>query len=121
MKLRIQGNSLGLRLTRSEVAGLHEDGLVEQTANFATGSFLIYGIRKRETGDSIRAELTDGAIKVHVPARTVTAWATSDDVGLTAKDGMLSIAIEKDFRCLTRPREEEEPNVYPHPVERSLV
>jgi hypothetical protein len=31
---------------------------------------------------------------------------------------MLSIAIEKDFRCLTRPREEEEPDAYPHPAER---
>jgi len=118
MKLRIQGSSLRLRLTRSEVAGLHEGGVVEQTAKFATGSVLTYRVRTRDSGGSIRAELADGAITVNVPAPTVTAWATSDDVGITARDGMLSIAIEKDFRCLTRPREEDEPDVYPHPAER---
>src|SRR5262249_4472575 len=104
MKLRIQGNSLRLRLTRSEVAGLHDTGLVEQTTNFAASQTLTYRIRARDGGERIHAELTDGAITVDVPAPTVVAWATSDSVGVSSRDGMLSIAIEKDFRCLTRPR-----------------
>jgi uncharacterized protein DUF7009 len=120
MKLRMQGNSLRLRLTRSEVAGLHESGLVEQTTSFASGRTLTYRIRKRDCGDGIRAELTDGAITVHAPASAVAEWATSDDVGITARDGMLSIAIEKDFRCLTHPRDEE-PDAYSHPAERSTA
>ena len=116
MKLRIQGNSLRLRLTRSEVAGLHDTGLVEQTTNFAAGQTLTYRIRARDRGELIHAELTDGAITVDVPAPTVVAWATSDGVGISSRDGMLSIAIEKDFRCLTRPREDEL-DAYPHPAE----
>jgi hypothetical protein len=118
MKLRIQGDSLRLRLTRSEVAGLHETGAVEETAHFAGGGGLTYRIRKTAAGDSIRAELTDGAITVLVPAGTVEAWATSEEVGLAARDGVLRIAIEKDFRCLTRAREEDEADAYPHPAER---
>jgi hypothetical protein len=117
MKLRIQGDSLRLRLTRSEVARLHECGVVEETARFGNGPGLTYRIRKSANDAGIRAELTDGAITVHVPPSTVEAWATSDEVGLAARDGVLRILIEKDFRCLTRPREEDEPDAYPHPAE----
>jgi hypothetical protein len=116
MKLRIQGDSLRLRLTRSEVAGLHTSGAIEEIAHFVGGRGLTYGIRKFAGGDAIRAELTDDAITVHVPAGVAEAWATSDEVGMTARDGTLRIAIEKDFRCLTRPREEER-DAYPHPTD----
>jgi hypothetical protein len=115
MKLRIQGNSLRFRLTRSEVAGLHESAIIEETTYFSVDSGLTYRIRKGAGGD-IRAEFTDGAITVHVPANMIDGWATSDNVGINARDGQLRIAIEKDFRCLTR-REEDEADAYPHPVE----
>jgi hypothetical protein len=45
----------------------------------------------------------------------VRVWASGDEVGLYAQDGALRIAIEKDFRCLTRAG--EEPDAYPHPAE----
>jgi hypothetical protein len=117
MKLRIQGNSLRLRLTRSEVAGLHETGVVEETAHFAIGSSLTYRIQKGAGESGIRAELADGTITVHLPASTADGWATSDDIGINGRDGVLRIAIEKDFRCLTRPGEEDAPDAYPHPAE----
>jgi len=115
MKLRIQGNSLRFRLTRSEVARLHESAIVEETAHFSVESGLTYRIRKGAGGD-IRAELMEGAITVHVPSTVIDGWATSDDVGINARDGQMRITIEKDFRCLTR-REEDEADAYPHPVE----
>jgi hypothetical protein len=115
MKLRIQGNSLRFRLTRSEVARLHEEGLVEETTQFAAGR-LAYQIRKDPTLADVRAQLTDGTIAISAPAGTVDIWATSDEVGIAARDGVLRIAIEKDFRCLTR-RDEDEADAYPHPVE----
>jgi hypothetical protein len=116
MKLRIQGDSLRLRLTRSEVARLRTSGAVEETAHFCDRRGLTYGIRKLAGSDAIRAEFTDGTITVHVPAGAAEAWAASDEVGMTARDGDLRIAIEKDFRCLTRPREEER-DAYPHPAD----
>ena len=117
MKLRIQGDSVRLRLTRSEVAGLHKNGIVEETAHFGDGRSLTYGIRKRSGVGDIRAELTAGSISVHVPATTIDGWATSDDVGISARDGVLRIAIEKDFRCLARASGEVERDTYPHPAE----
>jgi hypothetical protein len=119
MKLRLQGNSLRLRLTRSEVARLHEHGAAEETVPFSTGSRLTYCVRERADADAVQADLCNGVITVHVPAEAILSWATSDEVGLYGQDGPLRIAVEKDFRCLTRPKDEESPDVYPHPAEQS--
>jgi len=117
MKLRIQGNSLRYRLTRPEVVRLHEDGIIEETAHFGIGRNLTYRIRKGASATGIHAELVDGTITVDAPAGIVDNWATSDEVGIAARDGALRIAIEKDFRCLTRRAEEDEAGAYPHPAE----
>lgn len=118
MKLRIQGNSLRYRLTRPEVARLRENGAIEETAHFA-GQPLMYRIRKGAPGTQVRAELLDGSLTVDAPAGMIDAWAASDEVGIAARDGAMKIAIEKDFRCLTRRAEEEEVGAYPHPAERT--
>jgi hypothetical protein len=73
MKLRLQGNSVLLRLTRPEVERLRETGLVEVSVDFGAGETLA--------------------------CRQI---------------GALAISIEKDFRCLTRPRDDER-DAYPHP------
>jgi hypothetical protein len=115
MKLRIQGNSLRLRLTRSEAARLHEHGTVEEAASFRSGGSLTYRIQTRTGTEPVHADFSGGAITVFIPTETVRAWAAGDEVGLYAQDGALRIAVEKDFRCLTRA--EEEPDAYPHPAE----
>ena len=117
MKLRIQGNLLRLRLTRSEVARLQEYGIVEETAQFKADGPLTYGVQKCPGGGAVQADLQNGIITVHIPAGAVEGWAASDDVGLYAQDGPLKVAIEKDFRCLTRPKEEDGQDAYPHPAE----
>jgi hypothetical protein len=119
MKLRIQGNSLRLRLTRSEVTTLHQNGVIEESAQFSSGSRLRYRIQTG--GSDIRADLNTDTITVCLPHAAMQRWATSDAVGLNARDGGLRIAIEKDFRCLTRPREQNAPDAYPHPLARQKV
>jgi hypothetical protein len=113
MKLRLHGNSLRLRLTPSEVARLRDRGTVEESASFRSGS-LAYRIQSRAGIEPLHADFSGGAITVLIPTETARAWTAGDEVGLYAQDGALGIAIEKDFRCLTRA--EEEPDVYPHPA-----
>jgi hypothetical protein len=115
MKLRVQGNSLRLRLTRSEVARLDEHGTVEEAASFSSGGSLTYRIQAHAGAQPIHADFSGGKITVLIPTETVRAWVAGDEVGLYAQHGALRIAIEKDFRCLTRA--EEEPDAYPHPAE----
>lgn len=116
MKLRVQGNSLRFRLTRPEVAQLHEHGSVEETTQFRAEGGLIYRVQRSVGGNGMQASLHNGIITLQVPEGAVEGWAASDEVGLYAQDGPLRIAIEKDFRCLTRPREEDGPDAYPHPA-----
>lgn len=118
MKLRIQGNSLRLRLTRSEVDRLRDEGEVSETLPFRSGAALAYRLQQRAGTDALQADLAHGLISISVPTALLHPWANSDEVGIYGQDGELRIAIEKDFRCLTRAAEEQEADAYPHPAER---
>ena len=115
MKLRLHGNSVRLRLSRSEVERLRDTGLVEESLDFGGGEALAYRLQSRPEPGPARAEFRQGTMTISVSAEAAQAWAASDDVGVYAQSGALAISIEKDFRCLTRPLDEQEPDVYPHP------
>jgi hypothetical protein len=115
MKLRLEGDSLRFRLGRSEVARLRDDRAVEETVSFNTGDSLTYRIQTQPGAELLRAEFSSGLITVSMSTNTAQAWASGDQVGLYAQDGKLSIAVEKDFRCLTRTT--PEPDAFPNPAE----
>ena len=115
MKLRLQGNSVRLRLTRSEVGRLRDTGLVEESVDFGGGERLVYRLQSRPEPDPVRAGFSQGMVTVSVPAEVAQAWADSDEVGIYAPSGALVISIEKDFRCLTRPLDGQERDAYPNP------
>jgi len=96
------------------VTRLHSHGTVEEAAFFRSGGSLTYRIQSTGATE-LHADFSGRAITVLIPAEMGRDWAAGDEVGLYAQDGALKIAIEKDFRCLTRP--EEEPDAYPHPAE----
>jgi hypothetical protein len=114
MKLRLQHNSVRLRLTRSEVERLRDTALVEASVDFG-GDVLAYRLQSRLEQGPVGAAFREGTVTVSVSTQTAQAWAGSDDVGIYAQSGVLSISIEKDFRCLTRPLDLQEPDAYPHP------
>jgi HSP20 family molecular chaperone IbpA len=118
MKLRLQGNSVRLRLTRSEVERLRETGLVEESVNFGGGEMLTYRLQSRMEQGPVEAVFGQGILTVSLSKEAAHAWAGSDDVGVYAQSGALTISIEKDFRCLIRPREDER-DAYAHPGQRS--
>ena len=120
MKLRLQGNSVRLRLTRSEVERPRETGLVEESIEFGSGESLVYRLQSGREPGPVEATFRQGVITVTVSQEAAQAWAGSDEVGLYAQSRALSISIEKDFRCLTRPLgDEREGDAYPHPGQRS--
>ncbi|MCC6394944.1 MAG: hypothetical protein IT167_30405 [Bryobacterales bacterium] len=115
MKLRIKGNSLRLRLTRPEVARLSAGEPVEESTEFAPNQILRYRVQPGAGTDDIRASFDSGVAVVTVAGDRIRLWAASDETGIYGLTGALDIAIEKDFRCLTRPEERLDPDVYPHP------
>lgn len=115
MKLRVKGDSLRFRLTRSEVARLGAGELVEESTRFAPDQVLRYGLQAGSPGETIQASFQSGAVRVMVPAAEVRQWESSGQTGIYGSAGGLDVAIEKDFRCLTRPEERSDPDVFPHP------
>ena len=118
MKLRIKGNSLRLRLTRSEVATLGSGGRVAETVMFAPQNILTYIVESANIA-AITADYTGAQILIRVPAEGATRLSESDEVGLSSEQAIgenlkLTIIIEKDFTCLT-PRGDEDADTFHHP------
>lgn len=113
MKLRIRGNSIRFRLTKSEVERLATERLVEEVVHFSPQNFS-YAI-EQSSMPSLRASFENGKLTVFVPPETARQWAESEQVGLEGGDGELRILLEKDFVCLTRREGEDESDNFPHP------
>ena len=116
MKLRIRGDSVRLRLKKSEVdtigAGQSD---VEQTR--FPGSVLTYRLDVTDD-ESLSAGFSQGELAIRLPRAAAANWAGSDEVSLFGDAGDLSILVEKDFECLSpghhRPDEDDE-DTYPQP------
>jgi hypothetical protein len=116
MKLRIQGNSLRLRLTQKEVARVRNGGLVESLIEFAPGHSLVYVLEGSPGVETISATFDGHAIRVTIPLDQMTEWVASDRVGVEARSQTgVQLLVEKDFECLHR-SVEQEPDAYPHPL-----
>ena len=116
MKLRIQGNSLRLRVTQKEVARVHNGGHVESFIEFAPGRSLIYLLESSPSAETMSATFDGRAIRVTIPMDQMTDWVESDRVGVEARSQTgVQLLVEKDFKCLHR-AVEQEPDAYPHPL-----
>lgn len=118
MKLRIKGNTVRLRLTRSEVATVGEGGRVQELTLFGPQTQFCYALEAVDT-PHIEAEYSNNTITIRVPRAMAHDWATTELVGLSveqkiAENVSLQLIIEKDFACLS-PRGEEDSDTFEHP------
>lgn len=112
MKLRVKGDSLRLRLLRSEVEQLGRSGRVEETVNFsfAPQVKLIYALETSVDVKQIEASFENNRIAVRVPFELARTWIESEQVGISNDNPVydaaqpdahkLRLLIEKDFVCL---------------------
>jgi hypothetical protein len=125
MKLRIQGNSLRLRLNQSEVAQFSKTGFVEDSIQFAPGASFAYALESLSSVSGPRALYANGSLRIQVPRADGSDWACSDRVGISGELPLesgkhLSILIEKDFQCL-HGNETRDPDAYPNPLEETVT
>jgi len=122
MKLRIKGNSIRLRLGRSEVDRLAMNGAVQELTIFGSGRGprLGYEIRAARIETVVRASFDGQRIVVLVPAEMINRWASSDQVGIYAMQptdhGELAVVIEKDFACIDGDSGEPQEDAFPNPT-----
>lgn len=106
MKLRIQGDSLRLRLTPPEVARFAATGAAHDAMHVAPGARLAYGLRATR-GRTLGIEMTGAVLTVLVPEGWADAWAAGERAGfegaVDAGDGRtLVLRVETDRACLHR-------------------
>lgn len=119
MKLRIKGNSIRLRLSKTEVATLCADGVLREQTDFAETSF-VYVLMKSGEQKNIEATFTGHQLTVFVPGSMLEGWPQNQVVSLDNRlpDGAvpsLYILIEKDFKCIDNTIEDQSDN-YDHPT-----
>lgn len=120
MKLRIRGNSIRLRLSQTEVAGLEDSGRVTDQIVFGPGAQLAYALVVDKAIDVTQAAFEDGTITVAIPGDVMATWLDPAEVSIhgsqpLAEGEPLEILVEKDFACL-EPREgEDQENLFVNP------
>jgi hypothetical protein len=113
MKIRIKGNSLRYRLTKTDVERFSDEGYLEEETAFGnrvlTYALQVYGSNKLSAG------FEDNKITLFMPEHMAEDWAATDKVGFEETNGPLYLLIEKDFKCLDNVAEDQSDN-YPNPL-----
>jgi hypothetical protein len=111
MKLRIRGNSIRLRVTKTELAKIGETGKAEDSVRFTSQRSLRYGIEVRPTG-AVTAAYDADSIVVTLPKARLELWLRDEEVSVEGSQPIgagkvLQILLEKDYTCL-KPRANED-------------
>lgn len=122
MKLRIQGNSLRLRLTKTEVKTFCETGKFEQQTIFLENTLtyrLVKGIHQ-----DIKASFIDNSMIISISETLAQDWDENERIGFEHLQELtngetLFLLIEKDFVCLDETVEDQSDN-YTNPKSLNL-
>lgn len=117
MKIRIKGNSIRIRLTKTEVDHFGRNGYLEEYTEFVDHK-LIYALQ-RENVAELSAKMDGNKIIMQVPEGIAHQWTTTDEVGFQnnfnlGNNKQLFLLLEKDFVCLDNTFEDQSDN-YPNP------
>lgn len=113
MKIRIKGNSLRYRLTKSDIESLAKTGHLHEQTDFA-GSALVYAI-KTGNADSLSTSFENNTITLFMPSAMIEELVNTDKVGFSDKNSTVQLLVEKDFTCLDNVDEDQSDN-YPNPL-----
>lgn len=118
MKIRIKGNSVRLRLTKSEVEKFCKEGRCSETTVFGDKS-LTYALVAMEGIDTLKATYEGDTITVYIAKEAKETWFNSDRISYSnnvniSTEEALSILVEKDFVCMDETIEDQSDN-YPNP------
>ena len=113
MKLRIKGNSVRLRLSKTEVEKLAVAKYLEECTSFGSNTFS-YALQIKDA-DKLSADFDGSKITVFIPEIFIKDWAVNDVIGFNATREVsdaesLYILVEKDFKCLDEATEDQSDN-----------
>lgn len=107
MKLRLKGNSLRLRVTRSELATLQAGKRIQENSLFPADppARLGYVLGVGSHNQPVHVVFASQQIVVSLSQDQLANWSGEHQVGIyaslpVAEGTVLEVAIEKDFACL---------------------
>jgi hypothetical protein len=122
MKLRIKGNSLRLRVSRSELAQFQAEGRIEETIHFtaAPEATLTYALESALRSSPVSVRYGSREVTVILSQDRARIWEAQNEVGVyTTLDmgpaGSLEVVVEKDFACLDR-SDEDNSDTFANPL-----
>lgn len=112
MKIRIKGNSIRLRLTKTDVQNLKEKGIVEEKTILGAEQIFEYSLVVDEKTATISADFLANKITVSLSKRearilTETDEITLDGIQKNGEENGLFILVEKDLQCLDTTSEDQ--------------
>lgn len=118
MKIRIKGNSIRYRLTKSEVEAFAKTGIYKEKTAF-NGNTFSYVLKAKEGIDNLEADFSNNTITLLFPKSYVENWRDSNKVGFSHifvlnSGTQLDLLVEKDFVCMDESVEDQSDN-YPNP------
>jgi hypothetical protein len=119
MKLRIRGNTVRLRVSKTELAQIAASGAAEDAIRFAGDAGLRYGIEVKPSG-GVAAEFGGNALRVLLPKRSVDVWLRPEQVSIEGEQPVgngevLRILVEKDYTCLAPRSGEDDSDLFVNP------
>jgi len=114
MKLRIKGNSLRIRLTKTEVSTISTKGYLEEETNFGNNK-LLYVLQRVDEGNELSAAFESNKITMFVPSSLTKDWPMNNIISFDAhmtvgENKSLYLLLEKDFVCLDHTTEDQSDN-----------
>ncbi len=118
MKIRIKGNSIRYRLTKSEVEIFCKTGRFEETTDFGNTIFT-YVLEAKEGIHTLDAQFQNNTITLFLEKKTSENWFETNQIGFRhsiqkANGATIQLLIEKDFVCMDETVEDQSDN-YPNP------
>ena len=114
MKIRIHGNSIRIRLSKTEVEILSDEGHLEERTSFGN-TYFTYALSQSMDVNELTATFADNQITMFVPASFLEDWPINNIVGFEEnmpinETDFLYLLLEKDFKCLDNTTEDQSDN-----------
>ena len=119
MKIRIKGNSIRLRPTKTDIQNLKNIGKVEEKTVLGSNQIFQYSLEKNENLENLKATFENSKISVFLPKKEWETLVNTDEITVNGhqengEEGNLFLLIEKDLKCLDTTFEDQS-DMYENP------
>lgn len=112
MKIRIKGNSIRLRLTKTDVQDLKQQGFVEETTSIGTQEVFKYALKVDAEKPQLSASFNDNKITVYLSEKEAATITDTQEITVkgsqkNGEENELFLLVEKDLECLDSTSEDQ--------------